>query len=299
MALVVALTAAGVSLVKLYGMKLPTSYKAQLGPAAEFLLDKEWLEAAYAGRGARAVAAEIGCGKKAVLTALRRHGIAVGASGVNRTDVSHATFARSVPAVAIGKLDNPEWMLEYYISNNWTAKRIGALLGVSPECVQKWAKRHGLTKSRAARIEAVAYGYKESTGVDIRSDAACRKRINGHRRSIYQSVKAGAIVCHSSWEAAVAAFFDHHPSVKSYRKDALRIAYVWGGKDRWYYPDFLVSTTTRTLLLEVKASRLLPDDRTKAKLKAMREEAVRMGWDCLVVSGKTKVNLANLIDYFR
>lgn len=278
-------------------MRLPTSYRSQLGPAADFLLDKDWLETAYKGRGARAIATEIGCGKKAVLSALRRHNIEVGKSGANRTNTSHAVFARSVPPAAVGKLDNKDWMFEYYINKNWTAKRIGGLLGVSWHCVQTWARRHNLRKTRKAKNAAINYGYKESTGHDIGSDWACRRRMEGHRRERYNSCKAGTIVCHSSWEKIVAEFLDQSDLVLSFTKDVLRIPYVFRGKFRIYYPDFLVHLKKRQLIIEVKALKLVTESRTKAKLSALSRFGRRMGFDYLVLSGQNNLDIWPLKQY--
>jgi len=70
-------------------------------------------------------------------------------------------------------------------------------------------------------------------------------------------------------------WFDAEPTVTSYGYETVVIPYVSNarsGKQRKYYPDFLVEFTDgKRVLVEVKPSKRLPQARVQKKLAAARQ----------------------------
>lgn len=272
----------------------PTNFESIMGSdVVNQLNNKKWLHDRYTNlKSSRRIANEIGCGKKAVLTALRRHHIQIGKSGgAQRSDTYN--IERSLCGMsknAVGKINDLVWFKKHFIDDNWSAKKISDLLGISKRCVYKWSVRHKLKKSDSKKLEAIAEGYKESTGIDIRSDEACRKRMSGRRAVTIHTNKGGDILCHSSWEVQAARLLDEDSRVVSFEKDALRIPYLFDGRDKTYYPDFIVLLSNGIrIIIEVKADRLLNDSRVKAKLKALTRYANKNGYHHSIVGGKNKM----------
>jgi len=277
-------------------MKLPTSYRAQLGIAADFLLDKNWLLEHYQVRNltTRQIAKLIGCGKKAVSTALKRHDIAINYQCNRSIEGRHNRFVASVPSIAVGKLNNKDWMTHSYITANKSLKELSQLLGVSTICIRRWLKKFSLTKNADLQLQCSVRRYTESQGFAPSSIAACEKRMKGHRGTRLITIKAGSIWCHSSWERTVAMFLDTDDRVFSFAKDSIKIPYEYAGRRRLYYPDFIIAASNKTIVLEVKAQRLINDGRVRAKLAALREYCDRMNFKGIVLTGTTSVKPAKI-----
>lgn len=274
-------------------MKLPTSYRAQLGDAANFLLDFDWLNQHYTvlKLTTRQIGVIVGCGKKAVTTALKRHNIPLITNCRNQLAANVVNFTRQVTPAAIGKLNNKEWMARNFISLNRSEVEIAEECGVSVVSIRNWARKHGLRKTSILMSECSKRRYQELNGYSVGSEAACRKRMGGHRCSVVKTQKGGAIQCHSSWEATFALALDKSPFVRCFQKDAIKIPYDFQGKAHHYFPDFLIYTHNGgTWLVEIKAFRLLKDDRVKAKLVALESHAKQFGFLSFVLSGKTKID---------
>ena len=280
-------------------MKLPTSYRAQMGDAATFLLDRNWLHRRYVVErlSSRQIARLAGCGKKAVLTALRRFDIEVARSGTNRDleALSARGKLQNMPEAARGLLDDRHWLQNAFVAQNKSLTEISKLCGVSIYCVRRWLKRHRIKKVKSKWWTCSQRRYMESNGFAPGSEQACRKRMSGRRARQIATRKAGIILCHSTWEEAVAKLLDAAHLVGSFGKDVLKIPYNFEGKLRTYYVDFLVTLVDgRSLAIEVKAKRLLTDKRVIAKLEALGEYAIEAGISVLVVSGKHKPDTSKL-----
>ena len=104
--------------------------------------------------------------------------------------------------------------------------------------------------------------------------------------------------CHSSWEKQVAEALDHSDKVKIFFKDNIKIPYKFGGKDHLFFVDFqVIFKTGKTIMIEVKAEKLVKDDRTKAKLVVLYEFSKKQNYDVLILTGKNKLNINPLLRY--
>lgn len=138
------------------------------------------------------------------------------------------------------------------------------------------------------------FGFKERLKDPIYYDKHCRQSmINAtSRKSIkYLSNKSGIIYLKSKWELLVAEFLDNNPEVVSFVYEPLSISYKdKEGKNRKYYPDFLVSYNYRKELLEIKPSFLLSEDINVRKLKAAKEYCISENLIFKVVTEKELTN---------
>lgn len=100
-----------------------------------------------------------------------------------------------------------------------------------------------------------------------------RKRKKRYHTGIHVSPKTGQ-ECHyrSGWELAYMQYLDTNVDVVGYRYEDVSIPYVSNirsGKLRKYWPDFLIQRTDgQQILVEIKPSRKLDQDRVQKKLKA-------------------------------
>ena len=278
-------------------MKIPTNYKSQLGPSADFLLNREWLIEKYKQLSTRQIGQLIGCGKKAVSTALKRHNIPIQYGPRITSTSKHESFISRAPQSAIGKLDNHEWLYYNYIIINRSFRELAIETGVSERCVRKWLKRFNIIKDQQTQTVCSIRRYTESQGYTPSSIAACKKRMSGKKFKKIHTNKAGLIICHSSWEESVAVFLDSCDQVITFTKDSIRIPYVFDGKNRTYYPDFMVKFAEKILIVEVKAERLLADVRVRAKLAALADYCDRYGFVPVVLSGRTRINPNEILRY--
>jgi len=277
-------------------MKIPTNYKAQLGEAADFLLDKSWLERYYPALSTRQIGALVGCGKKAVVSALKRHNIPINYRPRDIKKSNLDKFVRSVSIEAIGKLNNKDWLYDAYIIQNKSRTELASELGVSSKCVGDWLRKFAITKSKKLRLECSARRYKESQGFDMSSEQACKKRMRGRRGCRLETKKGGAFWCHSSWEKDVALFLDNDNRVLTFSKDSIKIEYLHDEKKRIYYPDFMIKLVDKILIVEVKAARLLNDDRVQAKLRALYQYCEAMCFVAIVLTGTTSVDPTKIFE---
>jgi hypothetical protein len=74
-----------------------------------------------------------------------------------------------------------------------------------------------------------------------------------NRRVKMDTKKAGTFYCRLSWEEAFTKLVDSSPLVKRFVYEPFGIPYVWKGKDRTYYPDFLLELKTgEKFVVEIK-----------------------------------------------
>jgi hypothetical protein len=71
----------------------------------------------------------------------------------------------------------------------------------------------------------------------------------------------------SSYEAIYCFYLDHHPDVEWFSFEAFRVSYEFGGKQRYYIPDFLIKwkDANKLSIKELKAEFLREDEQVKAK----------------------------------
>lgn len=264
------------------------------------ILNKDWLYLQYItnNKSTRDIAREIGCGKKAVNSALRRHGIILSKSGANKNKewLSTRNFIRQSNVEAHNKLNNKEWLNEHYINKNMSIIEISALCKISKYAVHNWLNRHNIKKPKELQKQCSNRRYEEINGFKISSIDACRKRIKGRRGTKIQTQKGGEIWCHSSWEQIVAAYLDASSKVQSYQKDALNIPYELDGKNHIFIPDFFVKLTNMFhVIIEIKPSKLLETDtRTQKKIESLLKFSKTMGYIPIILEGKSKVNMEPL-----
>lgn len=268
-----------------------------LGSAADHLTDRDWLYNQYVvlRKSTRAIAQDIGCGKKAVSSALKRCGIEICYTPRPTKENNRQNFLRNTPDNAVGKIDNYNWMRSQYIDDNKSAAEIAITVNVSETCIRRWLLRHGLKKTQQQKLACTARRYHEKFGFAIDSPEACEKRMRGRRGTRLQSIKAGIIWCHSNWELKAAQHLDADADVVSFSKDSIRIPYIFNGKQKLYYPDFLIKYSNGTIVIvEIKAEKLLQDAKVKAKLAALNDYCYKFGFMSLILTGKNKINLSCL-----
>ena len=281
-----------------YYMKLPTNYRSQLGEVANYLLDKDWLDEHYRIKGlsTRQIGALIGCGKKAVTTALKRHNIPINYKRGRNPEGHRKSFLQQVSPSVIGKLDDKDWLYSNYIILNRSALELAQDLGVSMKTLRRWLKKFLISKPENLRLECSERRYTESQGFEPTSEEACKKRMQGRRGCRLTTNKAGSIWCHSSWEKDVALFLDNDDRVLAFSKDSIKIHYRYDGKQRLYYPDFMVKLENRILIVEVKAARLLSDNRVQAKLEALHQYCAIMCFIPIVLTGTKSVDPTKIFE---
>ena len=86
-------------------MTLATNYRAQVGDAADFLLDYKWMFQHYTilRMTTRQIGVLIGCGKKAVTTALKRHKITLITIPRDSMTTNFNNFSRQVHQLRLVK----------------------------------------------------------------------------------------------------------------------------------------------------------------------------------------------------
>jgi len=284
-------------------MKIATNLRSQIGDIAfNYLLDRDWLYNQYIflNKSTRQIALEINCGKKAILTALRRHNIEVGRIGVNKDKlkISINNFKRNAPIQAHDKINNKEWMYKNYMIDNKSMKEIAIELKMSCRSVRQWLIKHKIFKSDIQKQQCSARRYEQINGYKIGSIQACKKRMTGRRGERILTKKAGEIWCHSSWEKQVAEVLDSSEQVKIFMKDSIKIPYEFQNKRHLYFVDFLVIMVSgKIILIEVKAEKLIDDERTKNKLHVLNEYSNKMGYETLILTGKNKLDINRLYDF--
>lgn len=265
----------------------------------EKLLDHDWLynQSVTQDKSSRIIAIECNCSRNTIKKYLRHHHIKVGLSGVNRDKIraEFKNFSRQVPAIAIGRVNNKDWLYNQYITLNRSMKEIAKSLDISIDCVVIWLRKFDIWKSKDLANDCQKRGYQEVMGFDRGSIDACISRIHSHKHQFIITNKGGKIYCHSSWERQVAEILDGSPAVRALEKDALRLNYQIDGKSLIYIPDFLITLVNNdVVVIEVKAERFLYDRKTIAKLEALRNYALRHKYNYLVLTGRSKVNLEPL-----
>jgi hypothetical protein len=239
-----------------FSFPVATNLESQVGTKVFSLLsDGVWLQDQYIAQNkpTRQIASEIGCGKKAVTTALRRHKISVQA-GINKNKEAQIRrgFLQNVPADAVGKLDSYEWMYQHYITKNLSRLQISEICGVTQHCVHDWIKRYKLYKSKESKLIAVRAGFFAKYGCEIGCEEMCRKWMRSRHGEWVDTQKAGKVFCHSSWEKVVALHLDSLDTVISFDKEGIKVDYVYLGKRHMYFPDFVIRTSSKTVVIEIK-----------------------------------------------
>lgn len=81
----------------------------------------------------------------------------------------------------------------------------------------------------------------------------------------------------SGWELAYAVYLDADPAVTSYAYESLKIPYVSNvrsGRLRHYFPDFVVTRSGTSTIVEIKSSRFMNRAATLKKAAAGRAFAL-------------------------
>ena len=110
-----------------------------------------------------------------------------------------------------------------------------------------------------------------SSSTSDRKKRRRRKRKGHYHRGNHVSPKAGECRYRSGWELKYMEWLDGNPDVVSYSYEKVVIDYTSNkrtGKQRKYYPDFLVEYSDRKELVEIKPSKRLVQARVKKKLEA-------------------------------
>lgn len=258
--------------------------------------DKEELAKIAFGRTSRQLPAIIGCSRATILRALKRHGLSNAVGLYKKTD-QHIldNKSRNMPSAAIGFVDNKEWLEEQYLVKNRSARDIGQEFGLSKTATYRWIYKFKLKKDKLAQLKASAAGYLAAQGFAINSPEASRKRMGGRRALRVDTIKGGDVMCHSGWEERAAYILDGHPNVVEFKKDPFPIPYCFNG-NRLYWPDFIIECRSKTLILEIKADRLLGDAMVVAKMDAGSAYARNNGYQWCVVGGGNHLRVDDLVD---
>jgi hypothetical protein len=123
-----------------------------------------------------------------------------------------------------------------------------------------------------------------------------QKYIGDHKNIIYRS----------SWECRVMSWLDKNPDIISWGSEELIIPYKSpvDGKYHRYFPDFIVKTKNKTMIIEVKPDRETREPKPKkritkqylqevmtygvnqSKWKAAQEYCLDRGWEFKVITEK-------------
>lgn len=123
-----------------------------------------------------------------------------------------------------------------------------------------------------------------------------QKYIGDHKNIIYRS----------SWECRVMSWLDKNPDIISWGSEELIIPYKSpvDGKYHRYFPDFIVKTKNKTMIIEVKPDRETREPKPKkritkqylqevmtygvnqSKWKAAEEYCLDRGWEFKVITEK-------------
>jgi hypothetical protein len=114
------------------------------------------------------------------------------------------------------------------------------------------------------------------------------------------------IIYRSSWECRVMSWLDKNPDIVSWGSEELTIPYrsPVDGKYHRYFPDFIVKTKNKTMIIEVKPERETKEPKPKkritkqylqevmtyginqSKWKAAEEYCLDRGWEFKVITEK-------------
>ncbi len=114
------------------------------------------------------------------------------------------------------------------------------------------------------------------------------------------------IIYRSSWECRVMSWLDKNPDIISWGSEELVIPYrsPVDGKYHRYFPDFIVKTKNKTMIIEVKPERETKEPKPKkritrqylqevmtyginqSKWKAAEEYCLDRGWEFKVITEK-------------
>jgi hypothetical protein len=85
----------------------------------------------------------------------------------------------------------------------------------------------------------------------------------------YSGKNKAFCIYRSSWERTLMHHFDNDPKIKKWCSECIEIPYYFNGKQRRYYPDFLIEDLDgREVLIEVKPFRqTIPPRNSKNKSK--------------------------------
>lgn len=272
---------------------IPTNLRSVLGAAAELLLDESWLrtQRLQLGLSTRQIAKLAGCGKKAAGTALRRFGIS--AAAAVRRDSSRNLLCRR-PDLD-GTVNNRDWLYAKYVTANLSQLEIANEVGLSKKCVGDWVRRLRISKDAWLVAMCSKESYRRKNGFEFDSDEAHRRRMTGRRGHDILTAKGGLVRCHSGWEREFATYLDGCEAVTSFKKDAVRVPYTFDGKNRSYFPDFLIVLASgKHLIAEVKPTAMLAKPMNVAKIAALREFCESLGSQMLLVTGTRRVELPDL-----
>jgi len=102
----------------------------------------------------------------------------------------------------------------------------------------------------------------------------------------------GKIKYRSSWEKKFLEWCDSNPNVTKIISEGVKIPYYFDGKERTYYPDFVINFKDEVLLLEIKPASQVDDPINIAKFEAAKKFAESRKIKFLIL---TENELKNLI----
>lgn len=96
------------------------------------------------------------------------------------------------------------------------------------------------------------------------------------------------ITYRSLWERRFMLYCDRSDQIDSWQSEELHVPYVSPKDDKWhnYYPDFIVKSKDRTIMVEIKPEYQWNWQVNKAKWKAARELCDSNGWEFVVLGKK-------------
>jgi hypothetical protein len=114
-----------------------------------------------------------------------------------------------------------------------------------------------------------------------------------NRKPKVSTIKGGTFHCRMSWEEAFAKLIESSPLVKRFVYEPFGIPYVWKGKDRNYYPDFLVELKTgEKFVVEIKGRERKVD---LAKFRAAERYCRNHGMEFAIIREKPMEPLSRYI----
>jgi TnsA endonuclease-like protein len=92
-----------------------------------------------------------------------------------------------------------------------------------------------------------------------------------HKKKLLNTIKGGEIFCQSTWEEAYANHLESNILVVSFKKDKIRLPYMFENKKRVYITDYFVKYSDGTQeLVEIKPKCFLDYPQNTAKFEAAK-----------------------------
>jgi hypothetical protein len=107
------------------------------------------------------------------------------------------------------------------------------------------------------------------------------------KKETMQTKKGGKIHVKSSWEKKFAELLDEDTNVLNFQYEPICLRYNYNGRQRNYYPDFLVRLKTGQIVIyEIKPENLVNYGKNKPKAASGRRFCRKMGWEYKIVTEK-------------